>query len=124
MTLYEFWNKTFYHQKMWIYLTNAYGQNMPMYSGSREEWSEEMDGDDRLYWHLMDEIDHWEITDRKEVIVLIKDDEYEKRMEERYLSSDRWGTKKEERPWQHMIELEAYTGEKYEWHYPKKTESD
>ena len=123
MTLYEFWNKTVYHQDVWIYLTNAYGQNMPLYSGSREEWRSGEDDDDKLYWHLMDEIDHWEITDNGDVLVLLKDDTYEKRMEDEYFYSDRWGPKKEERPWRHFAELEAITGEKYEWHYPKKEET-
>lgn len=109
MTLYEFWNSTLYYQKMFIYETNAYDQNMPLWKGSRQEWYEDIQNDDNLYWHLMDEVDHWEVTPKGNVLVKIKNDTYEQRMEEHYLFSDKWGKEKEKRPWRHSIELETYT---------------
>lgn len=33
MTLYEMLDVTFYYQPVWIYETNAYGQNMPLFKG-------------------------------------------------------------------------------------------
>lgn len=108
MTLYEFWNCTLYYQPMHIYLTNAYDQNMPIFNGSRVEWSHRKDDDD-LYWHLMDTVEHWEVTPKGNILVKLRDDTYEQRMEEQYTSSEKWGRDISERPWRHSIELETYT---------------
>lgn len=108
MTLYEFWNVTVYYKTMFIYLTNVYDQNMPIFKGSRGEWTHR-EGDDDLYWHLMDTVEHWEVTPKGNIVVKLRDDTYEQRMEEHYLFSEKWGEDISERPWRHSIELETYT---------------
>ena len=54
MTLYEMVNKTKYHLPVWIYETNDYDQNIPLFKGTVEEAREEGD----LIWdYLMYQVD-------------------------------------------------------------------
>lgn len=109
MTLYDFWNNTLFYQKMYIYLTNAYDQNMPLFKGSRTDWMEKecADGDSDLYWHLSDTVEHWQVTPKGNILVKLRNEDYEKRMEDLYLFSDKWTDKN--RPWKYSIETEIYT---------------
>ena len=43
------------------------------------------------------------------MIVFIRDENYDKRVEELFIHSDKWGEDPDSRPWRHGIETEEYT---------------
>lgn len=101
MTLYEILDKTLCYQEVWIYENNAYDQNMPIFKGEVEDAR----GDTERTWnYLMCEVDHFECNTGI-LLVLVKTEHYNSRMEERYFHSEKWGNEKEKRPWRHSAEI-------------------
>lgn len=102
ITLYEMLSKTLYYQNVWIYEVNAYDQNMPIFKG---EVNEARADTDRVWDYLMCEVDHYE-CDTGILLIKVKNEDYEKRMEEHYMFSDRWGQEIESRPWRYSAEID------------------
>lgn len=102
MTLYEMLDKTLFNQIVWIYETNAYDQNMPIFKGVVEGAR----GDTERIWnYLMCEVDHYECNTGI-LLIKVKNEHYKSRMEEHYLFSEKWGVEKEKRPWRHSSEID------------------
>lgn len=101
MTLYEMLDVTLYHQEVWIYEINVYGQNMPIFKG---EVGEARCDVEKTWCYLMCQVDHYECNTGI-LVIKVKNEYYEKRLETQYSNSDKWGTKENERPWKHDIEI-------------------
>lgn len=107
MTLWDMLDKTKYYQKVWIFETNAYDQNMPIFKGTVDEARRDAD----MVWdYLMDEV---EIYDCEGGIldIRVRTQYYDDRFEGRYSSSDRWGESIDERPWRWSVEIDTEKGE-------------
>lgn len=102
MTLYEMLDCTKYYQDVWIFEHNSYDQNMPLFKGSVEDARGNVD---RVWDYLMCEVDHYDCTTGI-LVIMVKDEHYEERLEGHYrMTSDKWGRKKEERPWLYSCEI-------------------
>ena len=92
MTLYELLRITLCDQRFVVFVTNDYDQNLFVGIGTRAELLDESENDE-LFDHLMDKIDIMEISkDGKTLIVFVRDDNFEKRVEELYLQDyvEKW----------------------------------
>lgn len=101
MTLYEMLDVTLYHQEVWIYEINIYGQNMPVFKGTVNE---ARCNEEKVWFYLMCKVEHYECNTGI-LLIKVKNEYYEKRLETQYSNSDKWGTKENERPWKHDIEI-------------------
>ena len=101
MTLYEMLDSTLCYQMVWIYETNVFDQNMPLFKGTVEDARGETE---RVWDRLMCEVYHYE-CDTGILMIQVKSKHFENRMEEHYLRSDKWGQEKEKRPWRHSSEI-------------------
>lgn len=102
MTLYDMLDKTKYYQQVWIFETNAYDQNMPLFKGTVDEARRDAD----MVWdYLMDGV---EIYDCEGGIldIRVRTKDYNDHFENRYSNSDRWGDAVESRPWRWSIEID------------------
>lgn len=106
MTLWDMLDKTKYYQKVWIFETNAYDQNMPIFKGTVDEARRDAD----IVWdYLMAEV---EIYDCEGGIldIRVRTQYYDDRFEDRYFYSDRWGKSIDERPWRWSEEIDTEKG--------------
>ena len=103
MTLYEMLDCTKYYQEVWIYEHNTYDQNMTLFKGTVNDAR----GDTERVWdYLMCQVDHYDCTTGV-LVIFVKDEYYEERLEGHYsMTSDRWGRKREERPWLYSAEID------------------
>jgi hypothetical protein len=102
MTLYEMLANTLYYQQVWIYETNAYDQNMPLFKGVVEDARQDTEN----VWHwLMAKVEHYQCNTGILVIKVV-DERYEERLEDHYFYSEKWGLERSERPWLHSIEID------------------
>ena len=101
MTLYEMLDVTLYYQQTWIFKKNAYDQNMPIFKGTV---SEARKNEDRVWDYLMCKVDHYE-CDTGILVIKVRDEHFEERLEKQYSSSIKWGIKREKRPWLHSVEI-------------------
>lgn len=105
MTLWDMLDKTMYYQKVWIFETNAYDQNMPLFKGTVQDARQDTD---RVWDYLMCEVYHYECANGI-LDIRVRDEHYSERLEGHYVFSfsDRWGEEKEKRPWRHSAEIDA-----------------
>lgn len=102
MTLYEMLDVTLYHQNVWIYETNVYDQNMLIYQGTVEGAR----GDTEKVWnYLMCKVNHYEYNTGI-LLIKVKTNHFNSRMEDHYFLSEKWGQEKEKRPWRHSAEID------------------
>lgn len=102
MILYDMLNCTYYYQKVWIYVTNVYDQNMLVFKGTVQEAR----GDADSTWDFLTcEVDHYSLEECGILLITVKNKYYEERLETQYTQSDRWGKKKEERPYLYWNEI-------------------
>ena len=106
MTLWDMLDKTLYYQNVWIFETNSYDQNMPLFKGTVQDARQDTE---RVWDYLMCEVDHYECTNGI-LDVRVRDKYYSERLEEHYTFSDRWGKEKEKRPWRHSFEIDQEKG--------------
>lgn len=59
MTLYDMLDKTWCNQKVWIFETNVYDQNTPLFKGTVHEARKNAD---KVWDYLIREVDHYECT--------------------------------------------------------------
>ena len=103
-----------YMQIFSIYVTNVYDQNIPVARGTRSEMQEyDLDNGD-LFYHLMDEVEYFNITKKGVMVIFLKDGHYEERAESQY-SEDyvkKWDHRDPlTRPYLFGIETEEHTNE-------------
>lgn len=90
MTLYEMLDSTLYYQAVLIYVTNIYDQNMPIFQGDVQSAR----GDIENVWdYLMCKVDFYDCNTGI-LIIKVRDEYYEDRMESHYLHSEEWGDQK------------------------------
>jgi len=128
MTLYDIVSKAQYMQVFSIYLTNVYGQNIPIARGTRTEMiaMDVEENEEDFFRHLMCEVEYFHITDKGVVVVFIRDAHFEEpasyNYSDKYVKKwDRYNPKT--RPWLHGIETEEYT-DKYLWKFGGYSESE
>lgn len=100
MTLYDMLDVTYYDQEVWIYETNAFGQNMPLFKGTV---SEARVNEDKVWSWLMCQVEMY-MCKTGILVILVKDDRFEERLEEHYLSSVNWTDAN--RPWKYSREID------------------
>lgn len=109
MTLYDVLAKTKYYQKLYIYVTNAYDQNIPIYAGERSDAL--IDDEDKVFWHLMDEVTFLSVSKDYGIVIRLKNENYNKRAEELYHESyvKKWSRNDiSSRPYKFSAELEDF----------------
>lgn len=97
-----------YNQELSVYLTNSYDQNLLIGRGTRAEMLDELKNGGSVFSHLKDKVDRWVIRNGR-MIVFIRDENYDKMVEELFMDSDKWGEDPDSRPWRHGSETEEYT---------------
>ena len=103
MKLYDMLDKAMCDQEVWIFESNAYDQNMPLFKGSISE--ARVDQDQIVWDYLMCEVEGYDCSDNI-LDIRVKDKYYEERLEGHYGRSDKWGKNKGERPWLYSIEIQ------------------
>ncbi len=101
MKLYEMLATTHYYQKTWIFENNACDQNMPLFKGMADDARK----DDVIWDWLMCDVELY-YCEYGTLVILVRDENYNERLEKHYLYSDRWGTEKEKRPWRTSSEID------------------
>ena len=104
LTLYEMLDRAMAHQKVWIYENNAYDQNMPLFQGTVND--ARIEPELRVWDFLMCEVEFYDCS-HGILDIRVKGTNYDKRLEDHYLFSDRWDKyDKSKRPWRYSIEIE------------------
>lgn len=89
MTLYDILRATKYWQKFCCYVTNSYDQNVPIGFGTRRELLDE-EQNDELFDYLMCNVDSITVTKDKALLVRVRDEHYNQRLEEQYECTGGW----------------------------------
>ena len=89
MTLYDILRITRYWQKFCCYVTNSYDQNVPIGFGTRRELLDE-EQNDELFDYLMCNVDSITVTKDKALLVRVRDEHYNQRLEEQYECTGGW----------------------------------
>lgn len=106
MTLWDMLDKTKYYQKVWIFETNAYGQNMPLFKGTVQDARQDTD----LVWdYLMCEVESYDCEGGM-LDIRVRTKYYNERLEGRYTNSDSWDAPMETRPWRWSVEIDMEKG--------------
>ncbi len=128
MKLWDLLNAAQYTQVFSIYTQNAYDQNIPVARGTRPEMIalDCKEGEERLFGHLMHEVDGYSINKNGVMVVFLRDKDYDRMADEQYRAEyvEKWDRKDpDSRPWLFGIETEAYT-DKYIGKFPASEEFD
>lgn len=122
MTLYKLLKAAQYMQVFSIYVTNVYDQNIPIARGTFDEMMKQDTAKEYiLFDYLMCAVDYFHITDKKVMVVFIKDECFETKAEHQYSEQyvEKWDiTDAKTRPYLFRIETEEYT-EDYLWKFEK-----
>ena len=102
MTLWDMLDKTKYYQKVWIFETNAYDQNMPLFKGAVQDARQDTDW---VWDYLMCEVDIYDCEGGL-LDIRVRDKYFDERLEGHYICSDSWGDAKETRPWRFSSEID------------------
>lgn len=102
MTLYEMLDRTTAVQEVWIFETNTYDQNMPLFKGNVGD--ARVDRDSLVWSYLMCEVEYYDCS-YGILDIRLKDEYYNFHLEDHYLSSGKWGTTEDKRPWRYSIEI-------------------
>lgn len=85
MTLWDMLDKTLHYGNVLIYSRNTYDQCMPIFKGKVNDAR----CDENIWDYLPNEIDQW-ICGNKWMLLYVKHEHFEDRLEEHYLYSDKW----------------------------------
>ena len=102
MKLWDMLDKSVYYAETWIFVTNCYDQNMPIFKGCVDE--ARRDADD-VWDYLMCDVEIFDTTNGV-LLIKVRDSNYESRLESHYLFSERWKTDKAHRPWRYSSEID------------------
>ena len=116
MTLYDLLSAGQYFQMYSVYVTNTYGQNIPISRGTMNEMLAYIvnESDDTLFYHLMDKVEYYHITDKGVMVVFIRDEHFEEMAQKQYFEEDvkKWNSlDPKTRPYLYGNETEEYTDE-------------
>ena len=116
MTLYDLLSTGQYFQMYSVYVTNTYGQNIPISRGTLNEMLAYIvnESDGTLFYHLMDKVEYYHITDKGVMVVFIRDEHFEEMAQKQYFEEDvkKWNSlDPQTRPYLYGIETEEYTDE-------------
>lgn len=89
MTLYDILRATRYWQRFCCYVTNSYDQNVPIGFGTRRELLDE-EQNDELFDYLMCNVDSITVTKDKALLIRVRDEHYNQRLEEQYNCTGGW----------------------------------
>lgn len=89
MTLYDILRVTRYWQRFCCYVTNAYDQNVPIGFGTRRELLDE-EQNDELFDYLMCNVDSITVTKDKALLIRVRDEHFNQRLEEQYECTGGW----------------------------------
>ena len=114
MTLYDVVSSGQYMQIYSIYITNTYGQNIPVSRGTLSEmlWFVAESGESLFFDHLMDKVEYFHITNKQVMVIFICDEHFEDSADYNYSKEyvARWkNLDPNTRPFLHHIETEEYT---------------
>ncbi len=102
MTLYEMLDATKYYQKVWIFETNVFDQNMPVFKGSVNDARKNTD---HVWDYLPCKVNNYDCTSGI-LVIFVRNEYYEEHLEGHYsASSAKWGKNREERPWLYSYEI-------------------
>lgn len=110
MTLYDILRATQYKQHFYVYVVNAWDQNIPVGVGTRSELLDEEENE-LAFDHLMDEVDMMTLCKDGAILLRLRNDTFNVRAEELYDARyvEKWDNlKPETRPWKHSCELEDF----------------
>lgn len=101
MKLYDMLDKTLYYQKVWIFETDAYDKNMPIFKGTIDEARK----DDNVWCYLHNEIIRYECNTGV-LVIFVKSECFKEGLENNYtdLTND-WGKDAPQRPWRYSAEI-------------------
>ena len=105
MNLWDMLSHCKYSQEFDVYVGNAYNQYIPIGEGDADSLRSE---GDEFFYHLMDEVEHFDAYPDGAVVVIVKDRNYNRPAEELYRESytkrwDRFDPKT--RPWRDLHEI-------------------
>lgn len=101
MKLYDMLNATLYYQKVWIFETDAYDKNMPIFKGTVDEARK----DDYVWDYLQNEVNHYECNTGI-LVIFAKSSCFKEGLENNYTASaDDWGKDAQKRPWRYSAEI-------------------
>lgn len=107
MKLYEMLKLAKYYQKVWIFEHNDFDQNMPIFKGIVDDARADKD---KTFDFLMDDVECYDCTTGT-LIIYVRNEYSDERMERHYIYGECWGEKIEQRPWRYsseiMMELES-----------------
>lgn len=114
MILWDLLQAAQFDQEFSIYVTNAYGQNIPVVRGRITDMFKLDEGEYKTFDHIVDKVEYFHITDTGRMVVFLRDEHYDEDASWNY--SDEYVSKwdnfnPKSRPWLHAIETEEYTEE-------------
>lgn len=126
MTLWDFLNTCQCDQELYIYLTNDYGEYLPVYHGTKQEidfW------EDEVFDILPNKIEVFETLPDNSMQIEVRDTDFNKPMREQYSTCqdklNYWEEHPDKAPWGHWTDTEAYcqtAHKKSRWFHDKKEE--
>ena len=124
MILWDFLDTCQCDQELYIYLTNDYGEYIPVYHGIKQEidfW------EDEVFDILQNKIEVFEVLPDGSMQVEVRDFDFDKPMREQYTTVgkdklDYWEKHPDNAPWGSWTDTEAYcqvTNKKSRWFHDK-----
>ena len=102
MTLYDMLDRTKYYREVWIFEQNAFDQNMPVFKGIVNDARADTD----VVWdYLLCEVEQYDCMNGV-IVIFIKDEHFNERLEKHYIFGDQWGEDRKDRPWLYSAEIE------------------
>lgn len=110
MILWDFLNTCQYNQELYIYLTNDYGEYLPVYHGTKQDidfW------DDEVFDILQNRIEVFKVLPDGSIQIEVRDADFDKPMREQYTTVDKdkldyWEKHPDKAPWGYWTDTEAY----------------
>lgn len=85
MKLWDILEASQYMQVFSVYVTNVYGQNIPIARGTLlEMWRFDPEWESNLFYHMMDDVHYFHITGNGIMVLYIRDKHYEEPIEKQY----------------------------------------
>lgn len=125
MTLWDFLDTCQCDQELYIYLTNDYGEYIPVYHGTKQEidfW------EDNVFDILQNKIEVFEVLPDGSIQIEVRDADFDKPMREQYKTCgedklDYWKKHPDKAPWGSWTDTEAYcqaANKKSRWFHKRR----
>ena len=113
MKLWDILEASQYMQIFSIYVTNIYGQNIPIARGTLSEmWRFDPEWEGDLFYHMMDDVHYFHVTKNGVMVLYIRDKHYEEPLAKQYFEDyvKQWDKNDPmKRPYLFNSETEEYT---------------